>query len=117
LDSLGRHKEALVLHQGALAFEKEVLPKDHPDIAQSMCNLACSLLHFRRHRPAVALLKEALVIQMQAGFDRHHSDIVDTKYRLQDAKTKNAVLNALKLPKPHARCPFGSGKKYRDCCY
>jgi uncharacterized protein YchJ len=74
-------------------------------------------LHFRRHRPAEALLKEALMTQLKAGFNRHHPEMVKTKNWLKITKNKDAVPNALKLPKLHARCPCGSGKKYRDCCY
>jgi hypothetical protein len=79
--------------------------------------LAVLLLHFRRHQPAEALLKEALMTQIEAGFDLQHPHVVSTKDHLQIAKSKAAIRNAVKLPKPHTRCPCGSDKKHRDCCY
>jgi hypothetical protein len=82
-----------------------------------MGDLACSLMQVRRHQPAEDLLKQVLMIQMKAGFDRHHPNIVNTKMGLYFAKTKTAVPNALKLPKPYTRCPCGSGEQYRGCCY
>ena len=83
----------------------------------SMNNLATSLMHFRRHRPAEALLKEALMIWMRAGFDRNHPGIVNAKMGIQMAKNKSAIPNAIKLPKPKSPCSCGSGKKYSYCCF
>jgi hypothetical protein len=74
-------------------------------------------MHFRRHRPAEALLKEALMIWMRAGFDRNHPGIVNAKMGIQMAKNKSAIPNAIKLPKPKSPCSCGSGKKYSYCCF
>ncbi len=42
---LGRHEEARVLEEEALAIRKRILPKDHPRIASSMTNLAVTCVH------------------------------------------------------------------------
>ena len=51
--ALGRHAEALVLNEQALAFCRRVLPADHPDIAKSMKNTAKTYSALGRHAEAL----------------------------------------------------------------
>jgi tetratricopeptide (TPR) repeat protein len=64
LVSLGQHEKALPLEVEALALRKHALPKDHPDIAKCVCEVAERLTTLGRFEEALA-------------FRRDHSDIVN----------------------------------------
>ena len=59
---LGRHAEALKLHQETLALRKAKLGPDHPDTLVSMNNLAASYYYLGRHAEALKLHEETLAL-------------------------------------------------------
>ena len=70
-DALGRHAEALDLHEQTLAFRRRVLPADHPDIAISLFNLATSLTQ----SASFWFAHEALQI-FQSQFSASHPHVI-----------------------------------------
>jgi hypothetical protein len=66
--------EVLKLQEGTLALRKGILPKDHPDIAPSMTNLALSLFSLGRHKEALRLQEAALALR-KGILPRDHPDI------------------------------------------
>jgi hypothetical protein len=59
--ALGRHAEALRLHEEMLAFRKAKLGPDHPAILWSTGALAGSLVALGRSSEAVALVDDCLI--------------------------------------------------------
>ncbi len=51
--------------QDALAIRMQVLPKDHPDIATSINNLATTYYNLKRYEDALTLHQKALAIREQ----------------------------------------------------
>jgi tetratricopeptide (TPR) repeat protein len=62
-DTLGRHAEALKLHEETLALRKAKLGPDHPDALMSMMTLANSYYYVGRHAEALKLREETLALQ------------------------------------------------------
>jgi tetratricopeptide (TPR) repeat protein len=62
----GRYAEAIPLAQQALAIREKALGPDHPDVAQSLNNLALLYLQQGRYAEAEPLLKRALAIREKA---------------------------------------------------
>jgi tetratricopeptide (TPR) repeat protein len=60
--ALGRHAEALRLHEETLALKKAKLGADHPETLSSMSNLALSFLALGRHGEALRLHEETLAL-------------------------------------------------------
>src|SRR5262249_55279123 len=58
--ALGRHAEALRLHQETLALFKAKLGPDHPQTLNSMANVASSLIRFDQGSEAVAIIDDCL---------------------------------------------------------
>ena len=80
LSSLGRREEALKLREETQALQTRVLPKDHPDIADSMKNLASSM--FRDNpKEALKLVEDALALQKRV-LPKDHPDIADSMFLL-----------------------------------
>ena len=61
--ALGRHAEALKLHEETLALQKARLGPDHPDTLTSMNNLAISYAALGRHAEALKLHEETLALR------------------------------------------------------
>jgi hypothetical protein len=59
-DALGRHAEALRLHEKTLAMHKAKLGPDHPETLRSIGNLAENLSRLDRHSEALALIDDCL---------------------------------------------------------
>jgi serine/threonine protein kinase/tetratricopeptide (TPR) repeat protein len=69
---LGRHADALKLHQENLARRKATLGPDHSDTLKSMLNLAVSYYKLGRHADAVKLYEETLALLIaKLGPDDH----------------------------------------------
>jgi len=60
LSSLGRHADALKLHEEALAGRRQILTPDHVDTRWSMWVVADSLVKLNRGAEAIALIDECL---------------------------------------------------------
>jgi Flp pilus assembly protein TadD len=63
LADLGRPTEAEPLHRRALALRERVLGPDHPDVAQSISNLAVVLAALGRPAEAEPLHRRALALR------------------------------------------------------
>ena len=70
----GRYREAENLFKQALDNRMQILPPDHPDIAQSLSNLAAVLSAQGRHEEAEALQRRALSIR-EKRLAKGHPDI------------------------------------------
>ena len=62
----GRYAEAEPLYKRALAIGEKALGPDHPDVAQSLNNLASCTTHQGRYAEAEPLYKRALAIREKA---------------------------------------------------
>ena len=71
LNNQGRFAEAEPLYQEALAVYRHALPEGHPDIAQSLNNLAGLYYGQGRFAEAEPLFQEAVGILQQALGDDH----------------------------------------------
>jgi serine/threonine protein kinase len=74
---LGRHADAVKLHEETLAVRKAKLGPDHPDTLSSMSNLANSYDALGRHADALKLREDALPV-MRAKLGPDHSDTLTT---------------------------------------
>ena len=72
-NALGRHAEALKLHEQTLALMKAKLGPDHPDTLRSMNNLATSYYSLGRHAEALKLHEETLALR-KAKLGPDHPD-------------------------------------------
>ena len=72
-DALGRHAEAVKLHEETLALMKAKLGPDHPDTLHSMNNLASSYDHAGRKGEALKLREETVALQ-RAKLGPDHPD-------------------------------------------
>jgi tetratricopeptide (TPR) repeat protein len=70
----GRYAEAEVLSQRALSIRERVLAPEHPDVAQSLGNLAVVHYELGRYAEAEALHKRALAIKERA-FGPDHTKV------------------------------------------
>ncbi|MEH2024527.1 tetratricopeptide repeat protein, partial [Nostoc sp.] len=61
-ESTGRYSEAEPLYQQALALRKRLLGDNHPDVANSLNNLAGLYKSTRRYSEAEPLYQQALAI-------------------------------------------------------
>lgn len=68
---MGRHEAARPPAEEALAIRREVLPPDHPDLAESLTALGVLALHQRRLDEAEPLLRDALEIRRDAHGEAH----------------------------------------------
>jgi eukaryotic-like serine/threonine-protein kinase len=81
---LGRHAEALKLHERTLALRKAKLGPDHYDTLASMNNLANSYRAMGRHADALKLREETLALQkVKLGPD--HPDTLGSMNNLVDS--------------------------------
>ena len=80
-DALGRHAEALKLHEETLALRKAKLGPDHPDTLVSMNNLANSYDALGRHAEALKLREETLALR-KAKLGPDHPDTLLSMYNL-----------------------------------
>jgi tetratricopeptide (TPR) repeat protein len=71
-ESQGHHREALELHQRALATRREILGDEHPDTAQSLAEVATSYGNRGNWAKAVELSTRALEIRLKILGDEHH---------------------------------------------
>jgi hypothetical protein len=71
--ALGRHADALKLHQETLALQKVKLGPDHPDTLTTMSNLANSYTDLARHADALKLREETLMLR-KAKLGPNHPD-------------------------------------------
>jgi tetratricopeptide (TPR) repeat protein len=75
--ALGRHAEALELHEETLALRKGKLGPDHPDTLQSMSDLASSYAAPGRHAEALKIREETLALR-KAKVGPGHPDTLDS---------------------------------------
>jgi tetratricopeptide (TPR) repeat protein len=61
--ALGRHADALKLHQETLALRRAKLGLDHPDTLWSMLGVATTCAQLGRHADAIKLYEETLAMQ------------------------------------------------------
>ncbi len=78
---LGRHAEALKLHEEVLALTKARLGPDHPDTLMSMSNLAIGYSALGRHAEALKLREETLALR-KAKLGPDHPDTLESMYNL-----------------------------------
>ena len=79
--ALGRHAEALKLHEETLALKKSKLGPDHPDTLSSMNNLAISYAALGRHAEALKLRGETLTLR-KAKLGPDHPDTLTSMNNL-----------------------------------
>jgi RNA polymerase sigma factor (sigma-70 family) len=81
---LGRHAEALKLHEETLRLRKTKLGPDHPDTLASMHNLANSYAELGRHAEALKLREETLRLQ-KAKLGPDHPDTLASMHNLANS--------------------------------
>ena len=59
----GKYDDAKPLHEEALAIRKKVHGEEHPDVAQSLNNLAVLLYHQQKYNEAKTYMEQALNIR------------------------------------------------------
>ena len=74
---LREYAAAKASHEEALAIRRKALPKDHPDIANSLNNLGIVQSALRDYAAAKASHEEALAIRRKA-LPKDHPDIADS---------------------------------------
>ena len=75
--SQGKYKEAEPLYQQALALRQKLLGDDHPDVAQSLNNLAGLYDSQGKYNEAEPLYQQALnIFEQRLGVDHPHTIIV-----------------------------------------
>jgi tetratricopeptide (TPR) repeat protein len=67
----GRYGEAIPIAEEALRIRRDLLPENHPDVAQSLHNLAETYRNQGRYREAEPLFQEALRIRRAVFGDSH----------------------------------------------
>ena len=72
--ALGRHQDALVLHEKTLEFQRRVLPENHPDIGTSCFNISLSYRQAGDFHRAIERAREALRI-WQATLPPSHPQV------------------------------------------
>ena len=97
IDSLGlvefvsaglRRRRGRALEE-ALAIRRKALPKDHPDIADSLNNLGAVQYDLREYAAAKASHEEALAIRRRA-LPTDHPDIADSLNNLGNVQSRSA---------------------------
>jgi tetratricopeptide (TPR) repeat protein len=79
--ALGRHAEAIRLHEETLALQKAKLGADHPDTLVSMNSLANSYAALGRHAEALKLHEETLTLR-KTKLGTGHPDTLASMYNL-----------------------------------
>jgi tetratricopeptide (TPR) repeat protein len=75
--SQGKYKEAEPLYQQALALRQKLLGDDHPDVAESLNNLAGLYESQGKYKEAEPLYQQALnIFEQRLGVDHPHTIIV-----------------------------------------
>jgi len=82
--ALGRHADAVKLHEETLRLRKARLNPDHPDVLESMNNLAVSYNAFGRYTDAVRLHEETLRLR-QARLGPDHPDTLESMNDLAES--------------------------------
>ena len=77
----GKYVEAEPLYKRALVIREKALGPNHPDVAQSLNNLA--LVYSKVYTEAEPLLKRALVIREKA-LGSEHPDVAGSLYNLAE---------------------------------
>jgi tetratricopeptide (TPR) repeat protein len=80
-NALGRHAEALALHEEALGLRRSKLGPDHPDTLRSMLGVATTYAHLGRHADAIKLYEETLALQ-KARLGSDHPNTLATMTNL-----------------------------------
>ncbi len=80
--ALGRHQDALVLHEKTLQFRRRVLPENHPDIGITCYNLSAILAQVGDFPRAIERAREALCI-WQATMPPSHPRVVLAQEQLR----------------------------------
>ena len=86
---LGRHADALKLHEETLALRKAKLGPDHPDTLRSMNNLANSYSALGRHADALKLREETLALR-KAKLGPDHPDTLESMNNLANSYPPSA---------------------------
>jgi hypothetical protein len=97
--ALGRLAEALDLFEQTLAFRRRVLPAHHPDIAVSLYNIGCSLLHSGAFLQCSSFAHEALAIK-RFHFSDTHPDVQNTLKFINDISFRHGAAAAQRMPPP-----------------
>ncbi len=69
--ALGKYKEAAELHQQALAARKHLLGAEHPDVADSLCNVAYVFYYLGKYAEAESIYREALAMRRRLLGEEH----------------------------------------------
>jgi tetratricopeptide (TPR) repeat protein len=83
-DAVGRHAEALKLHEETLALQKAKLGPGHPDTLRSMNSLAESYFGLGRYADAFKLNQETLALR-KAKLGRDHPDTFESMNNLAES--------------------------------
>ena len=114
----GKYKEAEFLYDQAIKILKNVYGENHPNVVTAKINLADLLLTCHRFAPAETLLKNLLLVLIKSGFERSDENIKQAKSLLQMSKSKTPPRHSqVSIPKRNVKCPCGSGKNYKKCCF
>jgi tetratricopeptide (TPR) repeat protein len=96
-DAVGRHTEALKLHEETLALQKAKLGPDHPDTLRSMNSLADCCFGQGRYDDALKLNQETLTLRM-AKLGPDHPDTLESMNNLAESHyALGQYADALKL--------------------
>ncbi|TRU11576.1 MAG: tetratricopeptide repeat protein, partial [Microcystis aeruginosa Ma_MB_F_20061100_S19] len=92
-DSQGRYTEAEPLYLEALDLRKQLLGDNHPDVAQSLNNLAYLYQSQGRYKEAEPLYREAIKIATQVLGDNHpDSQTIMENYKTMLSQLRQAEL-------------------------
>ena len=80
--ALGRHQDALVLHEKTLEFWRRALPQNHPDLGASCFNLSLSYRQTGDFHRAIERAREALRI-WQAALPPSHPHVKMAQERVR----------------------------------
>nr|NCR96576.1 tetratricopeptide repeat protein [Microcystis aeruginosa L311-01] len=91
--SQGRYTEAEPLYLEALDLRKQLLGDNHPDVAQSLNNLAYLYQSQGRYKEAEPLYREAIKIATQVLGDNHpDSQTIMENYKTMLSQLRQAEL-------------------------
>jgi serine/threonine protein kinase/Tfp pilus assembly protein PilF len=104
-ESLGEYQKAEAMSREALAIRRKLLGNEHPDVADSLNNLALALHAQGRLAEAETMYREALAIQKRLWGDRHPSvpdalhnlaDVLRAQGKLAEAETLHREILAMR---------------------
>merc|ERR1712146_713751 len=122
---MGQDSKGTRLWEKTLSFQRRILSPDHMDLAQTMNNMAPAYYLHGKHQKAISLIEEAIGI-WSIHLPPNHPRIQGAEQALmhmrnpdRKSRPRSRLAQAPKISvrvKPNAKCPCGSGKKYKKCC-